>query len=53
MPDNKADVDFRSAITGRFVKEGYAETHKRTTVKETRRNTRKSMSGRSMNSRRK
>ena len=28
--------DFRSAITGRYVKEGYAKRHPRTTVGEAR-----------------
>lgn len=28
-------VDYRSAKTGQYVKEGYAKTHPATTVKET------------------
>lgn len=32
-----AKTDYRSAKTGRFVKSNYANTHKSTTVKETRR----------------
>jgi hypothetical protein len=29
------DVDYRSAVSGRFVKESYAKSHPSTTVKET------------------
>lgn len=28
-------VSYRSAVTGRYVKPGYAKTHPKTTVKET------------------
>jgi hypothetical protein len=29
-----SDVDYRSAITGKFVKPEYAQTHPKTTVRE-------------------
>lgn len=28
-------TNYRSAVSGRYVKEGYAKTHPKTTVKET------------------
>jgi len=34
-PRGKTRKAHRSAITGRFVKEGYAKRHPKTTVKET------------------
>jgi hypothetical protein len=36
LAGTKKPSDYRSAETGRFVKEQFAKTHPKTTVKETR-----------------